>query len=74
MEVAAAGRTGTSHGESMNKVFDQRAEEYDRWFDEHPAIYLSELNALRMAACHGIGLEMGVGTGRFAMPLGVSPA
>lgn len=56
----------------MNDVFDQRTEEYDRWFDEHPAVYLSELNALRRAACHGIGLEVGVGTGRFALPLRIS--
>lgn len=55
----------------MTRVFDRRAKEYDGWFDDHPAIYLSELAALRKVALKG-GLEIGVGTGRFALPLRIS--
>jgi|ADurb_Met_03_Slu_FD_contig_31_1342581_length_1267_multi_3_in_0_out_0_1 ubiquinone/menaquinone biosynthesis C-methylase UbiE len=55
----------------MTCVFDKRAKDYDAWFDEHPAIYLSELEALRRVASKG-GLEIGVGTGRFALPLGTA--
>jgi SAM-dependent methyltransferase len=47
-------------------------ERYERWFDEHPAAYVSELLALRpFVPLRGLGLEIGVGTGRFAAPLGV---
>jgi SAM-dependent methyltransferase len=47
-------------------------EQYDRWFDEHPAAYVSELLALRpFVPSRGRGLEIGVGTGRFAAPLGI---
>lgn len=52
--------------------FDFHAARYDAWFDEHQAAYLSELLALRpFVPLHGRGLEIGVGTGRFAAPLGV---
>jgi len=45
---------------------------YDDWFERHPAIYLSELLAVRaLLPWSGRGLEIGVGTGRFAAPLGV---
>ena len=55
------------------------AEEYDRWYDENKAAYLSELSCLkRFIPSSGRGLEVGVGTGRFAGPLrikwGVDPA
>ena len=45
--------------------------DYDEWYDAHPALYQSELAALRKAVPSGVGLEIGVGTGRFAAPLGV---
>jgi SAM-dependent methyltransferase len=45
---------------------------YDEWFERHRAAYLSELLAVRaLLPCSGRGLEIGVGTGRFAGPLGV---
>jgi SAM-dependent methyltransferase len=45
---------------------------YDEWFERHHAAYLSELLAVRaMLPWRGRGLEIGVGTGRFAGPLGV---
>jgi diguanylate cyclase (GGDEF)-like protein/PAS domain S-box-containing protein len=45
---------------------------YDDWFEHHRAAYLSELLAVRaLLPWRGRGLEIGVGTGRFAAPLGV---
>jgi SAM-dependent methyltransferase len=45
---------------------------YDEWFERHRAAYLSELLAVRaLLPWSGRGLEIGVGTGRFAGPLGV---
>jgi SAM-dependent methyltransferase len=45
---------------------------YDDWFERHRTAYLSELLAVRaLLPWEGRGLEIGVGTGRFAGPLGV---
>jgi SAM-dependent methyltransferase len=45
---------------------------YDTWFERHAAAYLSELLAIRaLLPWKGRGLEIGVGTGRFAGPLGI---
>lgn len=53
-------------------VFDKFALEYNKWFDENKEIYHSELLALKEAIpANKKGLEIGVGTGRFAEPLGV---
>lgn len=52
--------------------FDAGRERYERWFEEHRAVYVSELLAVRaVLPWQGRGLEIGVGTGRFAAPLGV---
>jgi len=51
--------------------FEKTWKDYDAWYDTHPALYRTELAALKMAAPSGAGLEIGVGTGRFAAPLGV---
>jgi len=54
-------------------VFEDNAETYDRWFDEHDLIYQAELKALqRLMPTSQASLEIGVGTGRFASPLGIS--
>ncbi|MGC9131657.1 MAG: class I SAM-dependent methyltransferase [Pyrobaculum sp.] len=52
------------------EVFRQRAADYDRWYERHRAIYASELAAVERLGCGG-GVEIGVGTGRFAAPLGL---
>src|SRR5450830_760673 len=53
-------------------AFDDNANEYDNWFDNNQEIYQSELLALKQSVpIDKIGLEIGVGTGRFAVPLGV---
>ncbi|MDD4163002.1 MAG: class I SAM-dependent methyltransferase, partial [Methanothrix sp.] len=54
------------------EIFEKYAAEYDQWFDENEAVYKSEILALRdLIPAEGIGLEVGVGTGRFAAPLGI---
>lgn len=55
------------------RVFDEHAEDYDRWFTENIATYGAELKAVRhMLPRCGLGVEIGAGTGRFAAPLGVA--
>jgi ubiquinone/menaquinone biosynthesis C-methylase UbiE len=45
---------------------------YEGWFTRHEAAYHCELLAVRaLLPWRGLGLEIGVGTGRFAGPLGV---
>ncbi len=45
---------------------------YDRWYDRHPNLYRAELAALKRAGeDFTAGLEVGVGTGRFAAALGI---
>lgn len=52
--------------------FERLTERYDRWFEDHQDAYVSELLAVRALLPLGAqGLEVGVGTGRFAGPLGV---
>jgi SAM-dependent methyltransferase len=54
-------------------VFEQFAEDYDRWFEEHRAEYCAELARIRrlFPRPDSRALEVGVGSGRFAAPLGV---
>ncbi|MGC2048395.1 MAG: class I SAM-dependent methyltransferase [Gallionella sp.] len=52
--------------------FEAHHERYDAWFVKHEAAYISELLALRpFVPWEGRGIEIGVGSGRFAAPLGV---
>jgi ubiquinone/menaquinone biosynthesis C-methylase UbiE len=54
------------------RVFDQYAEDYDLWFDTHPEIYHEQLAILHShLPRNGTGLEVGVGSGRYAAPLGI---
>jgi len=56
-------------------IFDQLAERYDRWYEEPfgASAYQLELKALkRFVRDFQRGLEVGVGTGRFAVPLKIS--
>ncbi|MBN1446069.1 MAG: class I SAM-dependent methyltransferase [Candidatus Omnitrophica bacterium] len=56
----------------MKSVFDKYHERYDAWYDRNRFVYLSELNVLKkVLPKKGRGLEIGVGTGRFAAPLGI---
>jgi len=54
-------------------IFERHARKYDRWFEEHAYTYESEVLAVRsLLPPSGRGLEIGVGTGRFALPLGIT--
>lgn len=56
----------------MKNVFDRFYKRYDAWYDRNNFAYLSELEALRkVLPKKGKGLEIGVGTARFAAPLGI---
>ncbi|OGR25121.1 MAG: methyltransferase type 11 [Desulfobacca sp. RBG_16_60_12] len=56
----------------MNTVFNHSALEYDDWFVRNEMAYRSELAAVKaLLPLSGWGLEIGVGTGRFAGPLGI---
>ncbi len=56
----------------MIEVFKESANEYDYWFIRHEFAYRSELAAVKaLIPPAGRGLEIGVGTGRFAAPLGI---
>lgn len=60
-------------------AFDEYAEDYDRWFETKSCAYQSELNAVGRWIPEGaVGVEIGVGTGRFAEPFhittGVEPS
>jgi ubiquinone/menaquinone biosynthesis C-methylase UbiE len=53
-------------------VFDESAVDYDRWFDDHGEVYAEQVRVLQDAVPQiGCGLELGVGSGRFAVPLGI---
>jgi ubiquinone/menaquinone biosynthesis C-methylase UbiE len=53
-------------------VFDRFYRKYDAWYDKNRFVYLSELEALKsVVPKYANGLEIGVGTGRFAVPLGI---
>jgi len=53
--------------------FEKYAERYEEWFERNRSAYQSELQAVRslLPPERGIGIEIGVGTGRFAAPLGL---
>jgi len=53
-------------------VFDKYAADYDKWFDDHDDVYLAQLHMLRGAVpdC-GHSLEVGIGSGRLAVQLGI---
>lgn len=53
-------------------MFQQQSQKYDDWFDKNGNIYRSELNAVKSLIPVGLnGVEIGIGTGRFAKPLGI---
>jgi ubiquinone/menaquinone biosynthesis C-methylase UbiE len=52
--------------------FEIHHRRYDDWFVRHATAYQSELLAVRaVLPWDGLGLAIGVGTGRFAAPLGI---
>jgi SAM-dependent methyltransferase len=60
-------------------AFEELAAAYDAWFDRHDDLYRAELEAVcSLLPAGGHGVEIGVGTGRFAarlgIPVGVEPS
>lgn len=52
--------------------FEAHTDRYEDWFETHEETYRAELAALdRLLSAPGRGLEIGVGSGRFAAPLGI---
>ncbi|MBN2739217.1 MAG: class I SAM-dependent methyltransferase [Spirochaetales bacterium] len=61
------------------KAFEENLEQYEEWFEKNPYVYRSEVSAIKKAIPQsGEGVEIGVGSGRFASPLdikyGVDPS
>jgi SAM-dependent methyltransferase len=53
-------------------AFDRHSQKYEEWFSDNYYVYQSELEAVRnLLPARGRGLEVGVGSGRFAEPLGI---
>jgi SAM-dependent methyltransferase len=54
-------------------VFETQRDRYETWFQDYPFAYESELQAIReLLPGGGKGLEIGVGSGLFAAPLGIT--
>jgi len=54
------------------KSFEKYSKEYDEWFIKNKNIYSAELNAIKsLVPSSKLGVEIGIGTGRFALPLGI---
>ena len=52
--------------------FEKFYQQYDSWFDQHPYVYQSELVAVRrFIQDPRNAVEIGMGSGRFAQPLGI---
>lgn len=63
----------------ITEPFEEHTDRYEEWFEAHEPAYESELAAIRdLLPADGRGLEIGVGSGRFAGPLevevGIDPA
>ena len=52
-------------------AFDTQVDRYEGWFEKNNLAYESQIKAVRSVLPPGRGVEIGVGTGRFAGPLGV---
>jgi len=53
-------------------VFQKHFVQYEEWFTENRWVYEAELRAVKaLIPEKGLGIEIGVGTGRFAQPLGI---
>ena len=56
----------------MTDIFDKHFRKYDSWYDQNRPVFLSELKAVKKVLPRkGLGLEIGVGSGRFASGLNI---
>jgi SAM-dependent methyltransferase len=58
-----------------SNIFNEQVDAYEAWFEKYPEVYESEVIAIRehfSKLPENIdGIEVGLGTGRFAYPLGI---
>lgn len=53
--------------------FQEHSDQYEAWFEQYPFVYQSEVEAVRaLLPQNKNGIEIGVGSGRFAAPLGIT--
>ncbi len=54
-------------------AFEKNSDAYDDWFEKNQLAYEAELKAIRQLLPEGHlhGMEIGVGSGKFALPLGI---
>lgn len=58
---------------AKTKPFDEHFEDYEKWFDLNKAAYESEIRAIKhFIPDKGLGVEIGIGSGLFAAPLGIT--
>ncbi len=59
----------------MSKIeaFEKYADSYDKWFDKNSGVYNSEVEVIRqlLPSSKGKWVEVGVGSGKFSVPLGI---
>ena len=54
------------------EAFEKHTSEYEAWFENYRFVYESEVRAIKeQLPKKGEGVEVGVGSGRFAVPLGI---
>jgi SAM-dependent methyltransferase len=57
---------------ARTEPFDKYLDDYEEWFNEHRYVYETELQAVRnFIPKDKKGIEIGIGTGRFALPFGI---
>ena len=57
---------------ARTEPFDKYLDEYEQWFKENHYVYESEVEAVRRFIPYNKkGIEIGIGTGRFAVPLNI---
>jgi len=57
---------------ARTEAFDRHSRKYEEWFSDNWYVYQSELKAVgHCLPAGGVGLEVGVGSARFAEPLGI---
>ncbi len=54
------------------ECFKENYNQYEDWFDKNKYVYQSELKAVKhFIPSNGTGMEVGIGSGKFAEPLGI---
>lgn len=57
---------------AKTESFDLHSDAYEEWFEKNPLIYADEVQTLkRLVGKSTNGLDIGMGSGRFALPLGI---